>query len=310
MTVDVSGPAWAWQWHTGVVTAVIVAVAVYAHGWRQIRHSALVRERPAAPGASIPNLLLYCGGLALLVLALLSPIHTLATQFFFMRVIQHLLLVALAPCLLLIANPIPILFRGLPLSWQKWLLTRLERAANWRENVCHLTAPGPVWILLSACVWLWYDPAIHQATLDYAWLHRLETGVLFTAALLYWWHITGAWPYLHKPLPPLVRIVYTAVGVWPVKVVGIIVLFTQTQVYNYPATFRLTGLLISDQSLGGIIGWILGGTVFSATAIVLMRRWLGSEDEKPALPESAWATDEAMLAPGFRKQMNQGLSQD
>ena len=85
---------------------------------------------------------------------------------------------------------------------------------------------------------------------------------------------------------------------------GIIILFTPAKIYNYPATFRLTGLLISDQSLGGIIGWILGGIVFSATATVLMRQWLAGEDEKPALPESVWATDEAMLAPGFRKQIN------
>ena len=305
MTVDVNGPAWAWQWHSGVVVVVVIAaVAIYARGWLHIRHTALGRARPAPPGASIPDLLLYLGGLALLVLALFSPIHTLATQFFFMRVIQHLLLIALVPCLLLVANPLPVLFRGLPLSWQKWMIARLATTSTFQAKVRHLTAPGTVWILFSSCVWLWYDPNIHQATLDYAWLHRLETGVLFGVALLYWWHITGAWPCLHEPLPPLVRIVYAVVGTWPVKVVGIIVLFTQTQIYNYPATIRLTGLHISDQSLGGIIGWVLGGIVFSATATVLMRRWLGGEDEKPALPESVWATDEAMLAPGFRKRID------
>lgn len=36
-----------------------------------------------------------------------------------------------------------------------------------------------------------------------------------------------------------------------------------------------------------------------ATAVLLMRDWLKMKDDKPALPESTWGTEEMMLAPGF-----------
>lgn len=299
MIVDVNGLNWTWHWNSGLALAFLVAVAIYIRGWRHVRHSFI---RPSPRLATIPNLLLFLGGLTLLALTLLSPLHALATQFFFMRVVQHLLLIAFIPCMLLVTNPLPVLFKGLPRSWRDTIMARLQGASRFQTKVCQLTAPGMVWVIFSSCVWLWYDPRIHQATLDYPWLHRLETLLLFAVALFYWWHITAAAPRLHRPLPPLTRIAYTAAGTWPVKAVGIVVLFTKTEIYDYPATFRLTGLVINDQSLGGIIGWVLGGIVFSATATVLLRQWLGSEDDKPPLPDYLWSTDAAMLAPGFKGQ--------
>jgi hypothetical protein len=45
----------------------------------------------------------------------------------------------------------------------------------------------------------------------------------------------------------------------------------------------------------------VGGTVYAVTGFFLVRRWLDEEEEKPSLPEAAWATEEAMLAPGIKR---------
>ncbi|MEZ4591343.1 MAG: hypothetical protein R3D55_09395 [Chloroflexota bacterium] len=47
--------------------------------------------------------------------------------------------------------------------------------------------------------------------------------------------------------------------------------------------------------------WDLGIGFALGTAVLLMRDWPKTEDEKPHLPESIWASEEIMMAPGFGK---------
>ncbi len=78
-------------------------------------------------------------------------------------------------------------------------------------------------------------------------------------------------------------------------------MFSDTIIFLYPAPFQMSGLDIDGQRLGGMIFWIIGGSVFLTTAIVLFLRWLAEEENKPNLPESTWASEEAMRAPGWEK---------
>ena len=52
---------------------------------------------------------------------------------------------------------------------------------------------------------------------------------------------------------------------------------------------------------GGIIAWIVSGLAYVIASVALVNEWLSSEIDKPTLPESQWATDEAMLAPGIKR---------
>ena len=58
---------------------------------------------------------------------------------------------------------------------------------------------------------------------------------------------------------------------------------------------------INDYIFGGIIAWIVSGLAYAIASIGLINEWLSSEIDKPALPESQWATDDAMLAPGIKR---------
>jgi putative molybdopterin biosynthesis protein len=105
----------------------------------------------------------------------------------------------------------------------------------------------------------------------------------------------------YLPMPPLIRILYTLLGAGPIKLVGLILLFTEETIYSYPGTIAFSGLDMTAQSLGGMLIWVAGGVVYSTTAAGLMRNWLGQEDEKPVLPFSVWSTEASMLAPGVKK---------
>jgi cytochrome c oxidase assembly factor CtaG len=137
--------------------------------------------------------------------------------------------------------------------------------------------------------------------LRYSAVHAIELLSLFGIGLLNWWHITDTWPRTHGSMAPIVRIAYAFISIWPVKLIGLILLFLDASVYNYPADFQFSGLHINDLSFGAMIAWIVSGLAYAVATVALARQWLAQEADKPALPESNWATDEAMLAPGIKR---------
>jgi hypothetical protein len=81
----------------------------------------------------------------------------------------------------------------------------------------------------------------------------------------------------------------------------LVLLFIDASIYDYPATFRFSGVDINDTSFGAIIAWIVSGLAYAVATVAMARQWLAEEADKPALPESNWATDESMIAPGIKR---------
>jgi putative membrane protein len=292
-----------WGWQPLIGTAVLLIVAFcYGRGWRHWQQQLPDQDRFSWRTFLLP--LFFYASLLLLWLILFSQLDQWASHYFFVRVVQHLLLIAWVPALLFWGRPFLILPRGLPVKlrdgWRngRWAASLRRQRSHLRQ----LTHPGVVLFAFVATFWLWYDPALHTATLTHTWLRPIETGSLLLAASLYWWHITGSARSLHSPMPPLIRILYTLLGAAPIKLVGLILLFVDEMIYTYPGVVALSGLTLTAQSVGGMIIWIVGGVIYSSTAAGLMHTWLGDENDKPALPITMWATEEAMMAPGLRKK--------
>lgn len=283
-----------WNWAIGI--GIGTAVLLYIVGWRQ---------RPLAEfPAMLPHpwrRISFAAALLILALALLSPLHTLATRYFYIHALQRLLLVAAVPALLLSGNPLPILLAGLPAGARTWLTNIPNAAPRLYHLFSQATRPVPTWFLFVSTFWLWHDVQINRWLLQSSWLHRLENVTLLATAVLYWWHIMAASPRLRPPMPLLWRVGYAALGATPIKLVGLVLMFTDTAVYQYPAEVSFNSLDITDQSLGAGMEWIVGGIVFTWTAVILLRGWLQDEENKPILPESIWSAERMMLAPGFGK---------
>ncbi|MCA9980469.1 MAG: cytochrome c oxidase assembly protein [Anaerolineales bacterium] len=288
MTIDLSTILQTWEFRPLVLVGLLTAVFLY---WRGRRLAPLPPDQnhPALFGASL---------LALAV-AWLSPLHELASQLFAMRVLQHLLIISLFTMLFMTSNALPVLVRGLPLGWG----ARLAQDPALRQRLTRLTPKGAMWFLFVATVWVWYDPTLHMATVTRPWLRTIELTTLLIAASLHWWHITGAQPRLHPKLPFFPHMGYTMAGALPLKVPGLLLLFSVSVVYTYPAVF-LFGLEIDpllQQRAGGALIWLFGGIVYSFTGLRYFSHWLSIEEAKPPQPTSLWDNEEAMLAPGIDK---------
>lgn len=286
MEINWSDVWWRWQFNPVVVGLLLVMVVLYGRGLKNI------------PSGTSPKLL--AASLLFLGLALLSPLHYLASQLFFMRVLQHLLLVSLFPATFMMANPLGVMMWGLPAGWQQ----RLRPGAAGAEWLKKCTPKGVMWFGFIAAVWLWYDPTLHQLTLDRPGLRWLELTTMCLTALGHWWHITAAQPRLHAPLPSFAHMGYTLMGALPLKVPGLVLLFSATPLYVYPAThfFGYAVDPLTQQQLGGMVIWLLGGTIYSSTAFRFLSGWMEKEADKPVQPLTIWDNEEQMLAPGVQKR--------
>src|SRR5262245_20154745 len=78
--------------------ALLLSAAVYGRGWRALRHRNPARWHSGKLGA-------YLGGLAALFLAFGSPVELFGSLFLQVHMIQHLLLMMVAPPLLWLGAP-------------------------------------------------------------------------------------------------------------------------------------------------------------------------------------------------------------
>lgn len=293
-----------WEWRAEVLIPLIVAGVVYFVGWRRLR----LRGQRRASLANGWRLLAYWLGIALIALALLSPIDVLASQLFFMHMIQHLLLVMLAPPLLMLANPMPFLLWGLPSGLRRRagrvLSSVLHRQSSSRRYLRAVTGPGVAWMLFVIFLIGWHDPNLYQAALRSDVVHDFEHLTFFGTAMLYWWHVVGAGPHIHKRFSRPARVMYVIAAIPPNMLTGIAIAFAGQVIYTYYLSVpRLWGMTaLDDQTLAGVIMWVPGSMMYIIAVLILTARWLQGEERKPPLPLSAWATDERMVAPGLKQR--------
>jgi cytochrome c oxidase assembly factor CtaG len=161
-----------------------------------------------------------------------------------------------------------------------------------------------VWFYFVTAVVGWHDPRLYNLTLESDLVHDLEHLTFFGTAVLFWWQIIGSAPHIHKRLSLGVRIGYS-LSVVPVNALtGIAIAFASEPIYEYYTTVPRLGemTVVQDQMLGGVIMWIPGSMMYLIAALILIAQIVRREDEKEPLPASAWASDEAMRAPGFEEQ--------
>ena len=94
-----------WEFDPGLLVALILTAGVYWRGWLVLRH----RDRRRWHGGQLAA---FVGGLATIYLALDSPIEPFAALFLQVHMIQHVLLMMVAPPLILLGAPLVPMMRA------------------------------------------------------------------------------------------------------------------------------------------------------------------------------------------------------
>src|SRR6476619_3197901 len=149
------------NWPLGWPLAAIVAAGMlYAHGGRMsvTASDTAKRWRGAA----------FYAGLATLALAVSSPVDAYADELFWVHMVQHVLLMMVAPPLLLLDRPWPRLARPLPIALRRPLARGVLAGATLapaRAAFRRLATPLVSFTLFNATLLLWHIPALYDLTL-------------------------------------------------------------------------------------------------------------------------------------------------
>lgn len=297
-----------WDPRAEVIFVLALAGIIYLRGYLRLRNrTASNRQFSRLQARAWWRPASYLSGLVIIAVALMSPIDVLATQLFTMHMVQHVLLVMIAPPLMLIANPLPYSLWGLPDQLRPGAGRLLRQGSQFRVRLKQATGAGLVWMLFVVIYWGWHDARMYTLALQNGLLHDVEHLSFFTVSLLFWWHAIGAGPRIHKVFSPAVRIAFLLSAIPINMIAGVAIAFANSPIYPfYAAMPRLWGLsVMDDQQLAGVIMWVPGSMMYLIAALFLAARWLSQEEKKPALPESAWASEKALAAPGWHKSASE-----
>lgn len=258
-----------WSWQPLVLLGLSSVAVGYAYAFYYFRQHGWLGRLVERGLVRVSHPWYFGAGLATLFIALLSPIDVLADLLFSMHMLQHILLMMIAP---------PLLLLGLPRPLSRWLIWKTKL----RSFLAGVTHPLAAYILLNVNFLAWHVPTLYEAALRNPLIHDLEHALFFYTALFFWWRVidpTGGWFSLWN-WPPA-KWVYLIVAAPPSYVLGAI-LWTSSHVWYpfYTQAPRLWGLsALADQRQGGMLMWIQGWMYIMASVIVLFL-WYDPEKEQ------------------------------
>jgi cytochrome c oxidase assembly factor CtaG len=244
--------------------AVLLTGAIYARGLR-----ALHRQMPVR--FPLWRFAAFIGGLAALLIAIASPLAAFDDLLLQIHMVQHMLLMFVAPPLILLGAPAIPLLRGLPapvarrgigplLKWRA-----LHRVADVVVN------PLVCWLALCVATWTWHVPGPYQLALRSERWHQVEHACFIAAAMLFWWPVVQPWPSRAR-WPRWTMVPYLLAADAQNTILSAILVFSERVIYPYYQSVpRIAGITpLSDQVTAGVIMWVPGSLFFLVPGAMIM----------------------------------------
>jgi cytochrome c oxidase assembly factor CtaG len=260
-TVD---PNISWTIEPTVIVGVLALAVLYLSGWQRAR----AVGGPHPPG--VGRLVLFTAGLLAILAALVSPIDALGDQLMLMHMLQHILILDIAPILLI-------------LGLTKVLLRPVTRRLNAVERRAGFLAhPAFAVIAYAGFMWLWHVPAMYDLALRHSAIHALEHICFAAAGTLYWWHLLS--PIRSRMrLGGMGPVLYMVSTKLLVGALGIMLAFAPTAIYpfyaHHPHYWGLSPR--EDQNMAGLLMALEQSIVMGIALVVLFVQML-SESEREA----------------------------
>ncbi len=220
----------------------------------------------------------FIGALAVIGVALTSPIEAYQGQLFSIHMLQHMLLQLVAAPLLLLGAPMTLALRAASPSIRRWLLGVLRSRV-----VAVVSFPLLAWVLFAAVNWGWHFSDLYDQALENPWLHNLQHATFLAAALLFWLPVIGADPARWR-LPHPVRLFYLFLAMPQNSFLGVALMGAPAVLYpHYLTGDRNWGPSpIVDQNVGGTLMWVGGDVVFLLAMGLIVAAWVRAEDRRTA----------------------------
>ena len=257
-----------WSLDPKIALGVLATLILYLRGW-------LVLHRTSPTRFPTWRTFAFAGGLGVIWLAIASPLDAFSGLLLSAHMVQHLLLMSVAPPLILLGAPFLPLLRGLPRKFARdgvgpfLIWPALRRAGN------TITHPLSCWIVMALTLCAWHVPAAFDLALRSPGWHKVEHACFLGASLLFWWPVVR--PFPSRPQWPLWSVpVYLLAGDLLNTALSAILTFSDHVLYpQYLVVPRIFGTTaLGDQSCAGVIMWVPGSLVFLIPAALIAIQYL------------------------------------
>lgn len=257
----------AWSFPIAPFIGLTLSLAIYLRGWAIIRRTR-ARELPVWRVAS------FTLGLLSLWIAIASPVDALDDFLLTAHMIQHFMLMSIAPPLIALGAPAVPMLNGLPRSIIH--LARPLFQMRWIHHTARfIVHPVTAWLAMNISYLAWHIPAAFEVTFRSENIHQSEHACFFFTSLAFWWVVLAPWP-ARRVWPRWTVIPYLLSSDILNTVLSATLAFSGKVLYpSYAQAERISSLTpLRDQVAAGAEMWVLNSIVFLVPAVVLTMRLL------------------------------------
>ena len=282
MTSDTQAVLQTWSAPVGLDVALCLVSLIYARGW--------FRLRVGFPKLiSVWRFAAFLAGTLSVWVAIGSPVEAFDDVSLTVHMVQHLLLMTVAPPLILLGAPTLPLLRGLPQPIARRVAGPFLRWGLVKRLGQFVTRPGICWLAGAFALIGWHVPAVFELALRWDWLHELEHATFFGTGLLFWWPVVQPWP--STPRWPRWSIpLYLFGATFPCDALSGFLAFCDRVVYSSylsaPSVFGFSPL--QDQECAAALMWTCVTIIFLVPAVLVTLEILSPHRARPR--EETWAS--------------------
>jgi len=217
----------------------------------------------------------FCAGLFAVWVAVGSPVSSLDSHMLTAHMIQHLLLMTIAPPLIWLGEPAMVLWPA------RWPLPDSIGKRLGNLTFC--------WLAASAALIVWHAPAMFTLGMRSPTWHFIEHASFLVTGLLFWWPVIEPWPCVAR-WPRWSMLLYLFLATLPCDVLSGLLVFSDRVVYpvylSMPEMGAQMGSLspLEDQECAAALMWTCVTVVFLIAGTILSMQMLAP---KPRLQETA-----------------------
>ena len=245
-----------WDLNPWVIIPSALLGTLYARGWWQL-------HRRAPDRFAFSQLIAFLTGLVTVVVALLSPLDAFAGWLLTVHMIQHLLLMMVAPPLILWGAPYLPLLSGLPRRFSINGFGRFLSSAVLRKVAGFVSHPAFCWAAFISVNVAWHVPVLYELALRSPSWHRVEHFLFLNTALLFWLPVIQPRPWVART-PRWLILPYLVLADFQNTALSAFLIFYDRVVYpTYATVPRITDLTaLEDQAAAGALMWVASSVFF------------------------------------------------
>jgi putative membrane protein len=258
---------------TTLVVLILVSF-IYLRGWRGVRGT-WVSALPAWRAAS------FLFGMFLVWGALGSPLVAYDHELLTVHMIQHLLLMTVAPVLLLRGEPLLAFWHGLPRFGKVALGLLLQRPVVQRF-AWMLSRPALCWTVSALTLMGWHVPELFTMAMHSEAWHSVEQASFLVAGFLFWWPVVQPWPSVSTG-PQWSTLLYLFLATLPCDILSGFLVFSERVAYpvylSMPRHFGFSAM--EDQQCAAALMWTFVTLIYLVPAAILSTRLLSPRNFHP-----------------------------